>query len=224
MSKNAAKPSSKKSNNAPKAPAKGRRPGPGTAAEVAERAAEQERENEARWAAEDAEAARIAAAGSELPPAAPENSAPDAQISVDITAPIADASTHIAPESPAATPPESGTRRKRTVIMQTITATLAPKQRKSKNIVMFTLSGRKNTIQLPKTLFAEGLEPGFSFEITGVFAEPKAPAAPRKRLSKEERAALPKPTLAERAAAAEKRAAKLKAKLAEQQAAPAADL
>jgi len=106
--------------------------------------------------------------------------------------------------------------------MKTIVATLAPKQRKSKNIIMFNLGDRKNAIQLPRTLFGENLPEGFSIELTGEFSDPVV-AQPRKRLTKEERKALPKLTLEQRVAKAKEKADKLAAKLAKEQAAAPAD-
>lgn len=197
--------------NTPAAGTTSKRKGPMNKRELEEAARQEEAANQAAWAAEDAAEAAGAAAGDAAAEApAAENSTAATQEAVASTPEIGN-TPQTAPESPAPNTPAPG--RKRTA-MQTITATLAPKQRKSKNIVMFNLGDRKNAIQLPKTLFGDSLPEGFSIQLVGEFAEPKV-REPRKKLTKEERAARPKPTLAERAAKAEERAAKLRAKLAE---------
>ena len=206
-------------NPKPKTPAATKKRGPLNKSELAEAAAAQEAADQARWAAEDA-----AASGQPISEGAATN-----EKDVDIASESSEAPKQIEPgDTPDAGMPPAAkpTGRNRTASMKTITATLAPKQRKSKNIVMFTLSDRKNAIQLPKTLFAaDSLVEGFSFEISGNFSDPVV-AAPRKRLTKEERAALPKPTLADRVKKAQEKAARLAKKLEEASKAesqPAAD-
>ncbi len=95
----------------------------------------------------------------------------------------------------------------------TVNLVLAPKQRKSKQIVMFNIEGRRGQVQFQRSLFGESVPE--SLVLDGDLAEPKAAKVrtPKVKLTPEERAALPKPTLAERVQKARERADKLAAKL-----------
>jgi len=99
-----------------------------------------------------------------------------------------------------------------------VTLTLNKAPRKSERIVIF--NSPLNSVQFLRTAFGETIPE--TLTVSGDFAEPKASKV---KETKEERkarlAALPKPTLADRVAAAEKRAADLKAKLAKATEAPA---
>ena len=71
--------------------------------------------------------------------------------------------------------------------------------------------GGQSILRFGKSVFVDGVAPA-SLEVTGPFVV-KAPKAPKVKLTKEERAALPKPTTAEKLAAAQARVAKLQAAL-----------
>lgn len=116
------------------------------------------------------------------------------------------------PATPAATPDAPVKQEK---IMKLI---LAPKQRKSKTIVMYNIEGRVGQVQVLRSLVGDN--PPAELELIGTFAEAKTPKAkltPAER--KAARAAAPKLTLAERVAKAAERTEKLRAKLAAEQAA-----
>lgn len=126
---------------------------------------------------------------------------------------VPDAEPVDSPQSPAtpdATPDTPAIKEK---IMKLI---LAPKQRKSKTIVMYNLDGRVGQVQVLRSLVGDN--PPAELELIGTFAEPKAAKA---KLTPEERkaarAAAPKLTLAERVAKAAERTEKLRAKLAAEQ-------
>lgn len=97
--------------------------------------------------------------------------------------------------------------------METVKLVLAPKQRKSKTLVIYNIEGRVGSVQFLRSLVGE--TPAPTLELSGEFVAAKEAAArvPRAKLSKEERAALPKPTLAEKVEKARLRAEKLQAKL-----------
>ena len=77
-------------------------------------------------------------------------------------------------------------------------------------------TGAKTPIRIPLTAFPDKVHPA-SFDVAdGVFA---AASTPKAKLTKEERAALPKPTLAEKIAKREAALAALKAKASAQEAA-----
>jgi hypothetical protein len=111
----------------------------------------------------------------------------------------------VSPQSPATTP---------------VTAATEPQEKKQMTLNLKSLDKRgRNAIyhgaavslRLSTSAFPNKTAPATIEVADGVFAV-KTERQPRKRLTKEERAALPKPTLAERLAKAEKRAAALRAK------------
>lgn len=102
--------------------------------------------------------------------------------------------------------------------MAQLNLTKSDKARKGSSVV-FNIDGYKGkTVRFPKGMFPNNTPPQtLAFGVNdGVFAEPKQPRA---KLTKEQRAALPKLTTAEKIARAEKRIADLKAKQAKESAA-----
>lgn len=100
---------------------------------------------------------------------------------------------------------------------QTMTLTLKGLDKRGR---MAIYTGAAINLRLGVGAFPNKTAPATIEVADGAFA-PRAEKVARKRLTKEERAALPKPTLAERIAAQEKRLAAAKAKLAAEQGASA---
>jgi len=89
----------------------------------------------------------------------------------------------------------------------------------SKNGKAAFYSGAARQLRLPVGLFAG--QPPASFSVANGIFVAKAVKVAKKKLTKEERAALPKPTLAEKIAKKEAQIARLKASLQEEQSQPA---
>ena len=198
--------------------------GPRTRTELLADAAAQEAADAAQLAAEEAGAGVDTAAVLGL--SAPESAADaarrmrdleefftDTQIPVASPAAIGDTSSQTNNQPVANPAPGDGQTARPKEKPMTVNLVLAPKQRKSKQIVMFNIEGRRGQVQFQRSLFGESVPE--SLILDGDIAEPKAAKVrtPKVKLTPEERAALPKPTLAEKVQKARERADKLAAKL-----------
>lgn len=92
-----------------------------------------------------------------------------------------------------------------------ITLSKSAKPRKSTRLVIFNLDGRTGSVQFLRTLFGETVPD--TLILSGDFAEPVVKVV-KAKLTKEQRAALPKLTAAEKLIRAERRVAAMRAKLA----------
>lgn len=110
-------------------------------------------------------------------------------------------------EAPAPSPASPARSHKMQITLNRSTAT-----RKDERLVIFEYAdGRAGQVQFLRSAFPEAIPDTITME--GDFAE-RVVKTPKTKLTKEERAALPKPTLAEKLQAAEARAQKLRDKLA----------
>lgn len=134
-----------------------------------------------------------------------------------VTSPVDNAPTGTTPEPANNEPgdpaqPISPAAPARSQNIMDITLNRSTATRKDERLVIFEYAdGRAGQVQFLRSAFPETIPS--SITMSGEFAE-RVEKTPKAKLTKEERALLPKPTLAEKVAKAEERAAKLREKLA----------